>query len=148
MDEELSKAEIKKRKRDKKLEDYTIADQLRLCACCLHIFALCIKRCTMCFRGWRSLLFEMIAPVIFVAAGFGIIKLTFLYESPEREITTKLYPLPQDIIVNAEPVLRWGFDGQKFKNNTKEVIDFLPVSYTLLTDFDFEVTYRNYTGDL
>ena len=48
----------------------------------------------MCFRGWRSLLFEIIAPVMFVAAGFGIIKLTFLYESPEREITTKLFPLP------------------------------------------------------
>jgi len=28
------------------------------------------------------------------------------------------------------------------------VIDFLPASYTLLTDFDFDVTYRNYTEDM
>lgn len=41
-----------------------------------------------------------------------------------------------------------GLDGKKIKNNTKEIIDFLPASYTLLTDFDFEVTYRNYTSDL
>lgn len=102
----------------------------------------------MCFRGWRSLLFEIIAPVMFVAAGFGIIKLTFLYESPEREITTKLFPLPQEIIANTEPVLQTAFDGSKITNNTKEVIDYLPVSYTLLTDFDFEVTYRNYTEDI
>ena len=57
------------------------------------------------FRGWRSLLFEIIAPVLFVAAGFGINKLTFLYESPDRVIQTKLLPLPQEIVVNAEPVL-------------------------------------------
>lgn len=40
------------------------------------------------------------------------------------------------------------FDGSKFKNNTRELIDKLPASYTLLTDFDFEVRYRNYTEDL
>ena len=92
--DQLTKKELSKKRRDKRLEDYTIADQLRLCACCLHVVALCIKRCTMMFRGWRSLLFEVIAPVIFVAAGFGIIKLTFLFESPEREISTKILPLP------------------------------------------------------
>ena len=100
------------------------------------------------FRGWRSLLFEIIAPVLFVAAGFGINKLTFLYESPDRVIQTKLLPLPQEIVVNAEPVLQTAFDGSKIRNNTKEVIDYLPASYTLLTDFDFEVKYRNYTADL
>ena len=100
------------------------------------------------FRGWRSLLFEIIAPVIFVAAGFGIIKLTFLYESPERVISTKILPLPQEIIVNTEPVLLTAFDGEKIENNTKQIIDYLPASYTLLTDFDFDVTYRNYTADL
>ena len=102
----------------------------------------------MMFRGWRSLLFEIIAPTLFVAAGFGIIKLTFLYESPEREISTKIFPLPQEILVNSEPVMNEAFDGSKFKNNTKELIDFLPASYTLLTDFDFEVKYRNYTENL
>lgn len=39
-------------------------------------------------------------------------------------------------------------DGSKITNNTKEVIDYLPASFTLLTDFDFEVKYRNYTEDL
>lgn len=100
------------------------------------------------FRGWRGTVFEIIAPVLFVAAGFGIIKLTFLYESPERELSTKIFPLPQEILVNSEPVMNEDTDGSKFKNNTKELIDFLPASYTLLTDFDFEVTYRNYTEDL
>ena len=104
-EKEMTKVEMKNRKRQKKLEDYTIADQLRLCACCLHVLALCIKRCTIMFRGWRSLLFEIIAPVMFVAAGFGIIKLTFLYESPDRIISTKILPLPQEILVNTEPVL-------------------------------------------
>ena len=70
----------------------------------------------MMFRGWRSLLFEIIAPTLFVAAGFGIIKLTFLYESPEREISTKIFPLPQEILVNSEPVMNEAFDGTKFKN--------------------------------
>lgn len=102
----------------------------------------------MCFRGWRSLLFEIIAPVLFVSAGFGIIQLTFLYSSPEREISTKLYPLPQSILVNTEPVLITDTDGSKITDNTKEVIDYLPASFTLLTDFDFDVTYRNYTEDL
>ena len=100
------------------------------------------------FRGWRSALFEIVAPVMFVAAGFGIIKLTFLFESPDRVIQTKILPLPQEIIVNTEPVLQVSFDGSKIQNNTKEIIDYLPASYTLLTDFDFEVTYRNYTEDL
>ena len=85
---------------------------------------------------------------MFVAAGFGIIKLTFLYESPDREITTKLFPLPQYITVNTEPVLQTDFDGTKILNNTKEIIDFLPVSYTLLTEFDFAPYYRNYTEDM
>jgi len=44
--------------------------------------------------------------------------------------------------------MNFAFDGSKYENNTKEVIDHLPASYTLLTDFDFEVTYRNYTEDL
>lgn len=85
---------------------------------------------------------------MFVAAGFGIIKLTFLYESPDREISTKILPLPQDILVNAEPVLHTDFNGTKFYNNTQDVIKYLPASYTLLTDFDFDVTYRNYTDDV
>ena len=147
-EQELTKSELKARKRNKRLEDYTIADQLRLCACCLHVLALCIKRCTIMFRGWRSLLFEIIAPVMFVAAGFGIIKLTFLYESPERVISTKMFPLPQEILVNTEPVLQTAFDGTKIGNNTKQIVDYLPTSYTLNTEFDFEVTYRNYTADL
>jgi len=50
--------------------------------------------------------------------------------------------------VNSEPVLNTAFDGSKFKNNTKELIDFLPASYTLLTDFDFDVKYINYTESL
>ena len=50
--------------------------------------------------------------------------------------------------MNAEPVMNLGFDNKKFTNNTKEIIDFLPSSYTLLNDFDFEVTYRNYTENL
>ena len=130
------------------LDDYTIANQLRLFACCLHIFALCMKRCTIMLRGWRSLLFEIIAPVAFVAAGFGIIKLTFLYESPERVISTKILPLPQKILANVEPILHTNFNGSRIKNNTQEVIYFLPASYTLLTDFDFDVTYRNYTENM
>lgn len=60
----------------------------------MHVLALCVKRCTIMFRGWRGTVFEIIAPVLFVAAGFGIIKLTFLYESPERELSTKIFPLP------------------------------------------------------
>ena len=85
---------------------------------------------------------------MFVAAGFGIIKLTFLYESPDRVISTKIFPLPQEILVNSEPVIHSDFNGTKFYNNTQEVIRYLPASYTLLIDFDFEVTYRNYTEDL
>ena len=139
---------MKRLRKEKKLEDYTIADQLRLCSCCLHILALCIKRCIIMFRTWRSLCFEILAPVMFVAAGFALMKLTFLFPSPDREISTKLFPLPQKILVNTEPVLTTDLDGTKLLNNTKEVIDFLPASYTLLTDFDFEVNYQNYTKDL
>lgn len=116
--EEVDPAEARRRKREKQLDEYTIANQLRLCACCFHIWALCIKRCTIMCRGWRSLLFEIIAPVMFVAAGFGIIKLTFLYESPDRVISTKIFPLPQDILVNSEPVIHTDFNGTKFFNNT------------------------------
>ena len=100
------------------------------------------------FRTWRSLCFEILAPVMFVAAGFALMKLTFLFGSPDREITTKLFPLPQRIIVNTEPVLHFAADGTKFRNNTKEIIDYLPASYTLLSEFDFEVDYRNYTQDM
>ena len=50
--------------------------------------------------------------------------------------------------MNSEPVLLNNLDGTRIKNNTKELVDFLPASYTLLTDFDFDVTYRNYTEDL
>jgi len=56
-------------------------------------------------RGWKNLIFETITPVMFVIAGFGLISLTFLYPSPERRIQTKLFPLPQRILVNEYPVI-------------------------------------------
>lgn len=59
-----------------------------------------------------------------------------------------MFPLPQEILVNSEPVIHTDFNGTKFFNNTQDVIQFLPASYTLLTDFDFEVSYRNYTEDV
>lgn len=85
---------------------------------------------------------------MFVAAGFGIIKLTFLYESPERELSTKLFPLPQYIMANSEPILHVAFNNTKIRNDTSQILEYLPVSYTLLEDFDFEVTYKNYTSDI
>ena len=59
-----------------------------------------------------------------------------------------MLPLPQKILANVEPILHTNHDGTKIKNNTQEVIYFLPASYTLLTDFDFEVTYRNSTESM
>ena len=50
--------------------------------------------------------------------------------------------------MNTEPVLHFAADGTKFRNNTKEIIDYLPASYTLLSEFDFEVDYKNYTQDM
>ena len=44
--------------------------------------------------------------------------------------------------------MQTAFDGTKIGNNTKQIVDYLPTSYTLNTEFDFEVTYRNYTADL
>ena len=132
-------------------------------------------------RGFKNMIFEILTPVLFVIAGFGLIKLTFLNQSPERKLQTKLFPLPQRILVNEYPIIDSDLfhflkekrqqlldemidDGDRDatlddvdmtevmanitelynQTKTEALIDQLPSSYTLLSDYDFIVTYQDY----
>ena len=107
-------------------------------------------------RSFFSLLLEALIPVLFVGVGFWIMQLTFFYDSPPREIKTSLFPLPQRILVNLEPVIKThdfneeGFDlsydkdffGEDYEfvpwldNSILPLIKNLPSSYTLDKDYD------------
>ena len=110
-------------------------------------------------RSFFSLLLEALIPVLFVGVGFWIMQLTFFYDSPPREIKTSLFPLPQRILVNLEPVVKtheYDENGMDVSYVYKDVLgeDFtflpwqdysvfplienLPSSYTMKTDYDFE----------
>ena len=126
---------------------------------------MCTKRIIMIKRSFFSLLLEALIPVLFVGFGFWIMQLTFFYDSPAREIKTSLFPLPQRILVNLEPVIKThefdadGIDvsydkeffGEDFEfvqwndNSVIPLIKNLPSSYTLQKDYDFEVEFFNYT---
>jgi len=95
---------------------------------------------------------EVVTPVLLVAIGFIFAKLVFFYDSPSKEISTKLFPLPQHILMNREPIIRQQNATLLENNNWMDdsVLDLyanLPSSYTLVTDEDFRVTMRNYTED-
>lgn len=127
------------------------------------------------------MVFELIVPVLLVSIGFAFTQIQFFYESPARRLETKLFPLPQRIVMNREPVIRTTFledylhttgfnttredwldaliiklrDEEKIEaatlfqdNSVVTLMENLPSSYVLATDFDFEVTFNNYTEDL
>jgi hypothetical protein len=112
---------------------------------------MCFKRARLERRRWRTvLLSEFLAPILFVLIGVWITQLQFYYDSPARLLQTKLYPLPQRILMNQEPVLESTLET----NTTYEdyisippLAQNFPSSYTLLTDDDFDETYNNYTDD-
>ena len=67
---------------------------------------MCYKRFILERRRWRIVLFsEIIIPVLFVLIGLWITQIKTYYDSPGRVLKTSLYPLPQRIIMNSEPVL-------------------------------------------
>ena len=83
----------KQKQEDIMLENYSISEN-NVSGFTRNFSAICGKRFTLMRRGWRNMLFEILTPVLFVIAGFGLIKLTFLYDSPPRKVQTKLFPLP------------------------------------------------------
>jgi hypothetical protein len=117
----------------------------------VNIKAMCFKRARLERRRWRTvLLSEFLAPIIFVLIGVWITQIKFFYDSPPRLLQTKLYPLPQRLLMNSEPVLNSTLET----NTTYEdyisippLVENFPSSFTLLTDDDFAVIYNNYTDD-
>ena len=85
--------DYEQKQEEMELDEFTISetDQSSFCR---NFGAICGKRCTLMKRGCKNMIFEIITPVLFVIAGFGLIKLTFLNQSPERKLQTKLFPLP------------------------------------------------------
>jgi hypothetical protein len=51
-----------------------------------NFFAMSAKRWILLKRGWRSLLFELLVPCLFVGFGFWMVWISFLDPSPPREI--------------------------------------------------------------
>ena len=111
---------------------------------------MCAKRIILIKRSFFPLIAEALVPVLFVAFGFWIMSLTFFIDSPAREIQTKLFPLPQRILVNQEPVIKHEYVnattvdtaaaerlGEDFvteffqDNSVLPLIKNLPSSYTL-----------------
>jgi hypothetical protein len=72
-------------------------------------------------------LLEAIVPVIFVLIGLLILQVSLLIDSPSRKIDTKMYPLPQQLYMNTEPVLR----------NVTQYSSSVNVAALNLTDEDF-----------
>lgn len=151
-DDNLIDTESDQIKRDLKLkqeiERYSVSEQMSA-DFITDTQAMVKKRCTLMCRNWLGLLFEIFTPVLFVLIGFIIIQITLLYPSPPRTHMTKLFPLPQHILVNEEPIIRNTFEnGTLNYESTAALISQLPSSYTLLSDYDFVVTSRNYTEEL
>ena len=72
----------------------------------------------------------------------------FLFDSPSRTLLTSMFPLQQRILVNQCPVIPSNLtSGLCDTVSIQPIIANLPTTYTLLTNVDFNVTYKNYTAN-
>jgi hypothetical protein len=112
---------------------------------------MCYKRERLDRRRWKTVVVsECLTPILFVLIGILITQLRFFYDSPPRRIETKMYPLPQRILMNQEPVLESPLPSNTTYQDYISVpplVENFPTSYTLLSGRDFEVTYTNYTDE-
>lgn len=76
-------------------DDYSIAEDSEKGACNLffiHLGALYKKRLILYRRSYKSLIIEILIPVVLVMIGFGFSKIQFFINSPERNLSTSNYP--------------------------------------------------------
>jgi hypothetical protein len=87
--------------KDKELDDYSIASQTTYFNFLGNVRAMCYKRERLDRRRWKTVVVsECLTPILFVLIGILITQLRFFYDSPARKIETKMYPLPQRILMN------------------------------------------------
>ena len=101
----MAMVNLGKQLRDKVLDEYCVSDRHEG-GCCQNIIAMIQKRCIHFRRQYTYLLLEAFVPVLFVLIGLLILQVSLLFDSPARIISTKMYPLPQQILMNEEPVMR------------------------------------------
>ena len=68
-----------------------------------------IKKLILFRRTFWSLLAEALLPVLFVLVGFMIMRFEQFSQSNPKVHETKLFPLPQRLLVNQEPIIRYDF---------------------------------------
>lgn len=67
--------------------------------------ALIIKRFNIYKRDKCGLCCELIAPIVLVLVGLGLLQIPFLKDSPAFTLDTSAYPGPQRMLFNSENVL-------------------------------------------
>lgn len=77
-------------------DDYSIAEQHETGAFnifSIHSVALFRKKFFMYKRNYKSLVFEVLMPILLVIIGFAFTKVTFFPDSPDRELVISQFPL-------------------------------------------------------
>ena len=98
--------------------------------------ALFRKRFNTYKRNYKGLVVEIIIPVVLVLIGFGLSRVRFFFESPERLLSPTEYPLKQRIQANLNLMRRSASDF-----SPRSIMESLP-----MLNSAFDINYRDYSS--
>ena len=100
---------------------------------CSNLIAILIKRFNNYKRNKKVIFNEVFLPAIAIVVGVYIANLQFMVRSPRETLSPSMYPLPQKILFNSEPI-----DKENSNVSPMTMIENLP---------DFEASFLPYETD-
>ena len=74
----------------------------------LHFFALLLKKLILSKRNIKGLLVDLLVPILLIIIGVGLSTISFYRNSAQRPLSPTLFPNPQRVMFNTNPVAGGG----------------------------------------